>query len=335
MKQLIYFVVAFVLCIITVTDVRAQDSIRAMNARTDSVPAPRYRKSHFDSVYVVRPDYKWTLKARVNQTGNSFHAKGALNGLDSKYDLSTNHKTTISVAAIYRGIGIALAINPAQLKGDYKDFEININYYSSRFSVDFSYQRSESLSGDIWRGEQLSRVEYGDVDMNMINFAANYTFNHRRFSYQAAFTQSYIQRRSAGSWLAGISYQGGTLKTTKSLLARRPDVPETRVYIGHVGIGGGYAFNLVAGKRWLFHLSIMPTFVIFNRNNMTVNGERRDANHINFNMLFNERFAIVHNFSPRFFAGLTVVMNNSLFLKDDITVNQNKWRARISFGVRL
>ena len=80
---------------------------------------------------------------------------------------------------------------------------------------------------------------------------------------------------------------------------------------------------------------MLPTFVVYNHNNFTVNGERKKAQHMRFNMIFNERAAIVYNFSPRYFAGITLVMNNSIFDDDIVVVNQNKWRARASFGVRL
>ena len=32
-----------------------------------------------------------------------------------------------------------MAINAAKLRGAYKDYELNFNYYSSRISIDFSY----------------------------------------------------------------------------------------------------------------------------------------------------------------------------------------------------
>ena len=49
-------------------------------------------------------------KARMNQTGNSFHARGMVNDVYAKADLSTCHKTTFSLAAIYGGIGVGVAI---------------------------------------------------------------------------------------------------------------------------------------------------------------------------------------------------------------------------------
>ena len=304
-------------------------------ARLDSALAARYYRTPYDTNFVIRPEGKLTLKLRLNQTGNDFHAKGTVNDVYSEADLKTSHKTTMSIGASYRGISAAVAINPAKMKGLYKDYEFNLNYYSSRLSLDFSYQRSETLAGDFTGDRGDLRLESGEALLKVLNIAGYYTFNHRRFSYPAAFTQSYIQRRSAGSWLAGISYQGGSIKTTDDLKARNPNAPDVRIYIGHVGIGGGYGYNWVPSKKWLLHLSILPTVVVYNRNNMTVNGERKEAQHMRLNMLFNERAAVVYNFSPRYFASLTAVVNNSVFKDDNVTVNQNKWRARASFGMRL
>ena len=301
----------------------------------DSALTARYYRIAYDTNYVVRPEGNLTLKFRLNQTGNDIHAKGTVNGIYSKADLSTSHKTTVSVGASYRGISAALAINPAKMSGAYKDYEFNFNYYSSRISLDFSYQRSETLAGDVIRDGNEQQMESGDLTMKIVNLAGYYTFNHRRFSFPAAFNQSYIQRRSAGSWLAGISYQGGSIDTSDQLKARNPNAPDVHIGIGHIGIGGGYGYNWVLGKKWLLHFSMLPTFVIYNHNNFTVNDERKRAQRIRFNMIFNERAAIVRNFSSRFFAGATLSMNSSVFDDDVVVVNQNKWHARAFFGLRL
>ena len=309
---------------------------RQRRERMDSALTARYYRTPYDTNYVVRPEGTVTLKVRLNQTGNDFHAKGTVNGIYSEADLKTSHKTTMSISASYRGLAAAVAINPAKMSGAYKDYEFNLNYYSSRISLDFSYQRSETLAGDVDREDRgLQTMESGDLTMKVVNLAAYYAFNHRRFSYPAAFTQSYIQRRSAGSWLAGISYQGGRIETSDELKIRNPNAPDVSIDVGHVGIGGGYGYNWVLGKKWLLHFSMLPTFVVYNRNKMTVNGERKEAQHMRFNMIFNERAAIVCNFSPRYFAGATLVMNNSVFDDDVVVVNQNKWRARAFIGLRL
>ena len=335
MRNVCHWILASFLLMVS-NETLGQSRNQQLKAKVDSVLSSRYYKTPYDTNYVVRPEGTVTLKLRLNQTGNDFHAKGTVNDIYSKADLSTSHKTTISIAASYQGLSAAVALNPAKMSGTYKDYEFNLNYYSSRISLDFSYQRSESLTGDVYRedrGEQP--MESGDLTLKVVNFAGYYAFNHRHFSYPAAFNQSYIQRRSAGSWLAGISYQGGIIETRDELKARNPNAPTVSIDVGHVGIGGGYAYNWVLGQKWLIHFSLLPTFVVYNRNKMTVNGERKEAQHMRFNMIFNERAAIVYNFSPRYFAGATLVMNNSVFDDDAVVINQNKWRARAFIGLRL
>lgn len=333
MKKLLLIVITALLAVSGKALAQSRDQMN--RRRLDSLLTARYFRNSYDTNYVVRPEGTLTLKLRFNQTGNDFHAKGTVNGIYSRADLKTEHKTTLSLGASYRGLSAALSLNPTKMSGAYKDYEFNLNYYSRRFSLDFSYQRSETLAGDIERDGVMSTLESGDLSMKVVNAAAYYTFNHRRFSYPAVFNQSYIQRRSAGSWLAGISYQGGSITTTDALRLRNSNAPDTRIYVGHVGIGGGYGYNWVLGQKWLLHFSMLPTVVVYNRNNMTVNDEKKKAETMRFNMIFNERAAIVYNFTSRYFAGATLVMNNSVFDDKNVVVNQNKWRARAFLGVRL
>lgn len=239
MKYVYYWITAAVLLAIS-NKICAQSHDQQVRAKIDSVLTERYYKTSYDTNYVVRPEGRLTLKVRVNQSGDDFHVRGDKNGVSSKADLKTNFKTTVSIGASYRGISASLSINPAKMKGAYKDYEFNLAYYSSRLSLDASYHRSTTLAGDTKRGDAIGHLESGDVKMRMANLAGYYIFNHRRFSYPAAFTQSYIQRRSAGSWLAGISYQGGSIETTDEVKARTPNAPDLKIHIGLLGIGGGY-----------------------------------------------------------------------------------------------
>ena len=52
-------------------------------------------------------------------------------------------------------------------------------------------------------------------------------------------------------------------------------------------------------------------------------------------MIFNERAAIIYQFTPHYFAGGTLNMNNSVFDDKVVIVNQNKWVARVFVGMRL
>ena len=112
-------------------------------------------------------------------------------------------------------------------------------------------------------------------------------------------------------------------------------MPDYRIYVGHLGIGGGYGYNFVLGRHWLIHISALPTLVISNHNNITEDGERRRMTTKFPDVILAERSAVVYNFSEKYFAGATLVMTNSLMRGQDIAINYFKWRARFSFGMRL
>ncbi|MBR1520516.1 MAG: DUF4421 family protein [Bacteroidaceae bacterium] len=158
-----------------------------------------------------------------------------------------------------------------------------------------------------------------------------YAFNHRHFSYPAAFTQSYIQKRSAGSWLVGTTYQGGRIKTTDDAPV---ELGKTRITMHTFAIGGGYGYNLVAGK-WLFHASFQPSLILFNDNDIEENGVKRDGK-VHFpEVITNTRAAIVYHISQKYFVGSTFLFNTTLLGDNDDYTRQTKWRARAFFGFRL
>jgi len=309
----------------------AQSRIKKDILKVDSVLSAKREHTSYDTSYIVRPNSRLTLKVRTNLSGDDVHARGTVHDVYATANLHTRRKLTLSLAAIYQGIGVGFALNPAKIFGNYNDYELNLHYYGTRFGVDFSYHNSKTLSGEITRDGRAVDLESGNADMKVANIAAYYVFNHRHFSYAAAFMQSYIQQRSAGSWLAGLSYQGGTAGTSDDAPA---DMTDLRIKAHHLGIGGGYGYNLVAGK-WLFHFSALPTVVVYNKNSLTVNGERQSAQTIRLNVLLNERLSVVYNISPRYFVSATGVVYNTIFDDKRVVVNQNKWRVRAAFGMRL
>ena len=295
-----------------------------------------YFNTKYDTNYVARPKEKWLFRLMANQTGNHIHAKGTVNDVYSKYDIHTKFNTTLSLEVNYCDIAASLSVNPAKLNGDYNDYEFNFEYHGQIISFDINYQRATSLSGDIKLGN-IDHLDEEGLRMNVVNASAYYIFNNRHFSYPAALYQNYYQRRSAGSWLAGLSFQGGSIKTTDELKARSPQAPEVQLTFVNVALGGGYGYNLVLGQhsQWLLHLSALPSVVVYKHNRLTVNGDEKKDHGLNFNMIFNERAAVVYHFSPKYFAGASFMMSNSIFDNDKVTVNQNKWLARAYLGIRL
>lgn len=323
--------VLIIMLMMTFTAV-AQTKKERLKARIDSTLQAKYNKVNYDTVFISRPQAGITLKLRGNVSGNLLKTKGKYNGVDASSKLSTDTKATLSIGVNYQGIAAGLAINPSKLKGRNNDYELNVNTYSNRYSIDATYQMSKTLSGDIRMGDDSYHVDRGFLKTNMFYLTGNYTFNYKRFSYPAAFSQSYIQKHSAGSWLVGFSLEGGTMKTTDEV----PEgTPELHFGVGNFAIGGGYGYNLVVRDKWLFHLSAMPMLVVFKTDKVTLDGERQKMP-TNFpEMILNERMAIVYNISPKYFLGLTGVANNTLFESRSRSIRQSKWQTKLFLGIRL
>lgn len=57
----------------------------------------------------------------------------------------------------------------------------------------------------------MKDISYDGLTASIKGFNIYYIFNHNRFSYPAAFSQSTVQRRSCGSPMVGIGYTKHTL----------------------------------------------------------------------------------------------------------------------------
>lgn len=309
----------------------AQSKSESVRNRVEDVLRKNREKKNFDTLYMARPDYKLTLKLRGNLSGNSIHARYDDEGGKIKTKLNTSTRATVSVGVNYMGLAAGLAINPANLSGKNKDMEFNLSAYFNRFGLEGYYQQSKTLSGTMSQGDASYHLDKGVLRLASVYLTGYYAFNHRRFSYPAAFTQSFLQKRSAGSWLVSFSYQGGSIKTTDKA---PEELGTARIYVGNFAIGGGYGYNLVA-KKWLFHLSFQPNIIIFNNNSYKWNGEKTsEAMHFP-EMMFNTRAAIVYNISPKYFVSSTFVMNSTVFGDFDEYTEQWRWRARLGVGMRL
>ena len=165
------------------------------------------------------------------------------------------------------------------------------------------------------------------LSVKTLNVNAFYVFNSRRFSYPAAFSQSYIQRRSAGSFLLAASGQGqhATLDWDQ----------KTELKMTNIGVGAGYGYNYVPGKGWLLHISALPTFIFYSNTSMTF-GDNNVPLHYHFpEVIITSRGAIVRQWSNKFL-GLSTVFNfTNIGHEESLAVHNSKWRIRTFFGLRL
>jgi len=185
----------------------------------------------------------------------------------------------------------------------------------------------------------------------------------------AAFKQSFIQRKSAGSVLAYIDFRYSDLAfNNESYMTQAGGLHNLEMYQVALGVGYGYNYTPNNGK-FLLHLSLMPMLSVFNQTIMT--GDSRMFWHNedeNYNLVFSRkikgrypffftgmaRLALVWNINDRFVMALTGVCNNIRFRmqdkmfeidREDLDLKYNTvvngsimtwdWKANVFFGVRF
>ena len=296
--------------------------------RVDSILTVNYHKGNIDTAYITRPATKWTVTARMNVSGAKIEAEGIDNGQHFKSKMEANRKTTVSVGVSYLGLSLSASLNPAKLMGKYRDFELNLNSYGRRFGFDVIYQDAKNFTG--WHDHDgMDRIELPDgiLSVKTLNLNAYYVFNSRRFSYPAAFSQSYIQRRSAGSFLLAASGMGqrATLDWEQKM-----DLKMT-----NIALGAGYGYNFVPGQGWLLYISALPTFIVYSKTSMTF-GDKRVPLHYHFpEVIITGRGAVVRHWGNKFL-GMSMVFNfTNNGHKESLALHNIKWYIRTFFGIRL
>ena len=326
-RRNIAYALIFFLCACITHDVQAQKLWRMLK-HNDSIMSQRYRSGNIDTLYITRPSTRWTLTGRINVSGVKLKMEGKQMGIPFRSEMTADYKSTISLGVNYLGVTLSMALNPAKLLGKYKDFEINLNSYNNRWGFDFIYQDARNFKG--WHEtEGQSRLELPPevLTLKSLNVNAYYAFNHRRFSYPAAFTQSYIQRRSAGSFLLAVSGQGQRAKTKAQY--------ESLLNVTNIGIGAGYGYNWVPSRHWLLHISSLPTFTVFSNTSLTVNDERIPLKYRFPEVIITARGAVIRQFG-NMFVGMTMVYNfTNIGDENELSIHNDKWRTRLLVGLRL
>ena len=324
-----FLAVMVFLCAMTIPAV-AQKTYK-INRFIDSVLTMRYLRADIDSNYVTRPHTKWTLTGRYNMTESHIQIEGKEDHGHFVSNLEAERKSTLSVGVSYLGLSLNLSLNPAKMLGKYHDYEIGFRSYGRRFGYDISYQDASNFKGTYEVDGVKEEFTTSDDMYNLrtLNASAYYVFNSRRFSYPAAMTYTYIQRRSAGSFMLAVSGQGQHGKA-------KEDEQTLDFKVTNIGIGAGYGYNYVPGRVWLLHFSALPTLIAYSNTSFTFNGAKISLHHRFPELIITSRAAVVRQIGSNKFAGLSLVYNYSKIGNDDeLSIRNRKLLARLYFGFRL
>ncbi|MBR4920639.1 MAG: DUF4421 family protein [Prevotella sp.] len=282
------------ICMVVTVQAQEKESWARRTANTvkQQLDSALFRK--VDTSYIEVPQKPWRviLRPKVDQlytTMNSSFDDELLAKLSKTYgidlsstniswDLRINQPLTTSVGVWvgYRGLGIGYSQSLTKRAGRY----FTLSTTGSHYGLTFTLRRfsADDMTVKIHEESELGRYDdrvdyksYAPFWVRSVFVDGYYVFSGRRYSQAAAYNQSVIQRRSAGSFLLGLSWYQSSLDFSDRLngefIVAANDVGKIKVHQGNIGFGYGY--NWVPARNWLFNIMVMPTVSVYNRVKVT------------------------------------------------------------------
>ena len=230
-----------------------------------------------DRNYIDAPEKPWQLiaKGNVNQTIVSMNANGNILGVDysARPYLRTQPSQYAGFWAGYRGYGIGYTVNVGGDKGSNLVFGatggaygINVRIHSfdnSNPSINLNSELLTKEEQKTWNDVQL----IDPIHVRTVIADGYYMFNGKKFSYAAAYDQSVIQKRSAGSLMAGLMYNYTHIDyatdVNGDLVYLMHGLGKVKLWQGSAGVG--YAYNWVPARGLLVNVMLMPMVTFVNK----------------------------------------------------------------------
>ena len=214
-----------------------------------------------DTNYVRPYPYRWDVRLYGNTAGMHIVTQGL-----GDIQLSSGMSNRIGVSLGYRGLALSYSVGLGKTLG----FDFGLSSYGRHICFEYSLRATNNLYGQATLPDREILTSDGD-DLTLIasNLDLIYSFNPR-FSYGAAMKQSNVQRKSAGSFLAGVSWTiWDVFAAGRDVIFSRQTSIESLLAIPTIiyqrfSIGAGYGYNLVLGQEhWLLHASVVPMWTFY------------------------------------------------------------------------
>lgn len=313
-----------------------------VNRRKKQIKKQIRKLNDVDTSYIEPQRYNYTFMAQ-NTNAYEVYRLHTESGTDVVF--APNMSLRVGPYFGYRWIFIGYTIDVTHLYDEVNDrTDFNLSLYSNKIGLDLFYRKTgdgyyiRKLSfGEGFDGSALKNVEFGGVKTSVKGFNAYYIFNHRKFSYPAAFSQSTVQRRSAGSPLIGIAYNSQKVdvdwrmlnnlieeKTGQENVVQQHDstLSFTTFHYDDFSITGGYAYNWVFARNWLLDAS-MSVGLSYKKSRSDTKSKWytfRDFTVKDLNVDGTFRFALVWN-NTKWYAGMSMVMHGFNYRRENFSAD--------------
>jgi hypothetical protein len=173
----------------------------------------------------------------------------------------------------YHGAGFSYSKSLTKNAGRYYSFSSTGAKYGINFRLRRFNTEDAKFSSTAYENGQVTGKYDTDVNMaspvwiRSVYINGYYVFNGRRYSQAAAYNQSVIQRRSAGSLLVGATWYQSSFDYADISNAFFMIIGHgiSRIKVHQASLGIGYGYNWVPFRGLVVNVMAMPTVSVYNR----------------------------------------------------------------------
>ena len=260
------------------------------------------------------------------------------------------------------GVPIIMASNP------YSNLGFAVNYYALSYGYSWdvttvfhgakSYHKKHTLSftssrlfadGYYWINTGTTKLKgigndktgstsvasFDGINFKAMGIDGIYVFNYNKFCYGAAYNLSHHQIKSQGSWMLGLSWSMYDCRFDFSKLIEDTfhelELPNSnyRFKYNTFSLTGGYSYNWVLGKHWLYNITLLPSI------GMTASQETSTTGHKMLPGMSIKGKAALNYINRQFFISLTGNANSNFFLSNDLRFISGIFYFQASTGIRF
>lgn len=288
----------------------------------------------YDTAYVVGTGKKFKVTIKNNNWFDDYDFK-----LDDDIKLLFHSRATSNIGASFSAAGISVGyfVSFDRIRGRANaSKKLEVSFTCARFALEFYHMTNR---GDMTLtfllnptffdlgGERYRYPNFSGLRRKSWAVSGYYIFNNKHYAQSAAYGFSKRQLRSAGSPLAGMIVSHRNFSVSMRDLPQEirdlvededPDFDKTEVDTAFdytdTSVSGGYAYNWVLGRRWLFNV----TGLIYTGIRYGHKKSSSDAGHYMWGLNGKLKMAISYN-CGHFFGGLHGHIDSHIF-------NTGSWR---------
>jgi len=235
-------------------------------------------KAAVDARYIEVPEKPWRVVLRYKENmvdvdySQSVDFPGTNDHSDWNLCFEPPVASSVGFWVGYRGTGFSYSKSLTKNAGRYYSFSSTGAKYGFNFRLRrFNTQDAKISSTDYENGQT---TQY-DSTLNMpapvwirsVYINGYYVFNGRHYSQAAAYNQSVIQRRSAGSFLLGATWYQSSFDYSdiRNFVFMILGHGIYRAKVHQANLGVGYGYNWVPLRGLVVNVMAMPTVSLYNR----------------------------------------------------------------------